>query len=234
MSLVRKFAKNLTKYYFCKENNKKPYKMPADTVTRAIADRVKEAKPGTVFFPGDFLELGSPEAIHTTLSRLVEAEQLLRIAKGIYLKPQIDPELGLIKPSLEQLARIIAERDKVVIRPTGAYALNRLGLSTQVPMRVVFLTNGNPKHIKVGKGTLVFQKTTPKQLAVKQEVIFLAIQALITLKVQAEDPEVIRQLTEVLAQQQPTDIREAAKLAPQRVARILYGIAENIEKNDHG
>ena len=207
--------------------------MPADTVTRAIADLVKEAKPGTVFFPGDLLELGSPEAIHTIFSRLAGA-QLLRLAKGIYLKPKIDPELGPLKPSLEELARIIADRDKVVIRPTGAYALNRLGLSTQVPMRVVFLTSGNPKHIKVGRSTLVFQKTTPKQLAVKHENIFLVIQALISLKDQAEDPGVIRRLTELLAQQPTADIREGAKLAPQRVARILYQIVENIEKNYHG
>lgn len=208
--------------------------MSADTVARAISDLVKEAKPGTIFFPGDLLELGSPEAIHTTFSRLVGVKKLLRLAKGIYLKPKIDPELGSLKPSLEDLARTIADRDKVVIRPTGAYALNRLGLSTQVPMKVVFLTSGNAKHIKVGRSTLVFQKTTPKQLAVKQENIFLAIQALISLKDQAEDPGVIRRLTEVLAPQQPADIREGAKLAPQRVARILYQIAEKIEKNNHG
>ncbi|MBS1663098.1 MAG: hypothetical protein JST68_18790 [Bacteroidetes bacterium] len=208
--------------------------MSADTITRAITERVKDAKSGTLFFPGDLLELGSPEAIHTTFSRLAESKQLMRLAKGIYLKPKIDPELGPIKPSLEELARTIAEREKVVIRPTGSYALNRLGLSTQVPTRVVFLTSGNPKNIKVGRSTLVFQKTTPKQLAVEQENIFLAIQALITLKDQAENPGVLRRLTEVLAQQQPADIRGGAKLAPQRVARILYQIAENIEKNSHG
>ncbi len=208
--------------------------MPADTVMRTISSLVKDAKPGMVFFPGDLLEYGSPEAIHTTFSRLVGAQQLIRLAKGIYLKPKIDPELGPVRPSLEQLARTIADREKIVIRPTGAYALNRLGLSTQVPMKVVYLTSGNPKHIKVGRSTLVFQKSTPKQLAVKEETIFLAIQALISLNDQAEDPEVIRRLTEVLSPQQPTDIREGAKLAPQRVARILYQIAENIEKNSHG
>jgi len=208
--------------------------MSPNQTAKSLAGRVEKAKPGTVFFPGDFLELGNPEAVHTAFSRLAAAKQLSRLAKGIYLKPEMDPELGPLKPSLEDLARTIAERDKVVIRPTGAYALNRLGLSTQVPTRVVFLTSGNPKHIKVGKSTLVFQKTTPKQLAVKQENIFLAIQALIVLKDQAERPGILRRLTEVLAQQQPADIREAAKLAPQRVARILHGIGEKIEKNIYG
>ncbi len=85
------------------------------------------------------------------------------------------------------------------------------------------------KRCKVGKSTLVFQKTTPKQLAVEQESIFLAIKALIALKDQGEDPKVIRRLTDVLAREKLHDIREAAKLSPQRVARILYRIADNIE-----
>jgi len=206
----------------------------ASSISQSVANRVKDAKPGTIFFPGDLLEFGSPEAIHTTFSRLVGTKQLIRLAKGIYLKPQMDPELGPLKLSLEDLARTVAERDKVVIRPTGAYALNRLGLSTQVPTRVVFLTSGNPKNIKVGNSTLVFQKTTPKQLAVEQENIFLVIQALIALEDQAEDKQVIRQLTNVLMQENLADIREAAKLSPQRVARILYRIADNIENNNHG
>src|SRR5580658_7415842 len=193
--VVRKFVKNLTTSYTCKKNCKKPYKMTENNISQSIANRVKEAKSGAIFFPGDLLEFGSPEAIHTTFSRLAGTKQLIRLAKGIYLKPKIDAELGPLKPSLEDLARTVAERDKVVIRPTGAYALNRLGLSTQVPTRVVFLTSGNPKNIKVGNSTLVFQKTTPKQLAVEQENIFLVIQALIALEDQAEDQQVIRQLT---------------------------------------
>ena len=204
--------------------------MSAETITKAVAARVKEAAPGTVFFPGDLLELGTPEAIHTTFSRLAASHTLLRLAKGIYLKPKIDPELGPLKPSLEELAYKIADRDKVTIRPTGAYALNKLGLSTQVPTKVVFLTNGNAKRIVVGKSSIVFQKTTPKQLAVEQENIFLAIQALIAMKDQANDPQVMRQLTQVLAGEQPDDIRKAAKLTPQRIARMLYQLAGNIEK----
>lgn len=207
--------------------------MSTSNISKSVTDRVRDSKPGTIFFPGDLLEIGSPEAIHTTFSRLVGTKQLIRLAKGIYLKPKMDPELGPLKPSLEDLARTVAERDKVVIRPTGAYALNRLGLSTQVPTRVVFLTSGNPKNINVGNSTLVFLKTTPKQLAVEQENIFLVIQALIALEDQGEDDAVIGRLTEVLAREKLADIREAAKLSPQRVARVLYRLADNIENYNH-
>ena len=152
--------------------------MPAETITRFVTEKVKEAKPGTMFFPADLLEFGAPDAIHQTFSRLARNKTLLRLAKGIYAKPTMDPELGALRPSLENVAQQIAERDKVVIRPTGAAALNKLGLSTQVPTKVVYLTNGNPKRIQVGRSTIVFKKTTHKQLAVQPETVFLAIQAL--------------------------------------------------------
>jgi hypothetical protein len=205
--------------------------MPAETITRSVADKVKEAEPGTVFFPADLLEFGAPDAIHQTFSRLAKNKILLRLAKGIYVKPTMDPELGALRPSLENVAQQIAERDKVVIRPTGAAALNKLGLSTQIATKVVYLTNGNPKRIQVGRSTIVFKKTTHKQLAVQPETVFLAIQALIALRDQTDDPGVIRQLTEVLAMEKPADIREGARLAPQRIGRILYQIANNIEKS---
>jgi hypothetical protein len=204
--------------------------MPDETITRSVTEKVKEAKPGTVFFPADLLEFGAPDAIHQTFSRLAKNKTLFRLAKGIYVKPTMDPELGALRPSLEDVAQQIAERDKVVIRPTGAAALNKLGLSTQVPTKVVYLTNGNPKRIKVGRSTIVFKKTTHKQLAVQPETVFLAIQALIALREQADDPAIIRQLTEVLGVEKPADIREGARLAPQRIGRILYQIANNIEK----
>jgi hypothetical protein len=203
--------------------------MASDSVTKAIIGKIEEANPGTIFFPADFLDLGNPEGIHTTLSRIVATNTLLRLAKGIYLKPKMDSELGMLKPSMEELAHKIADRDKVVIRPTGTYALNKLGLSTQIPTKVVFLTNGNPKRIQVGKSTIVFQKTTPKQLAIQPENIFLAIQALIALKDQADDPNVMQRLTEVLAREKSTDIRKAVPLAPQRVAKLLRQISERIE-----
>jgi len=203
--------------------------MPIETISRSVTEKVKEAKPGTVFFPADLLEFGAPAAIHQVFSRLARNKTLLRLAKGIYVKPTMDPELGALRPSLENVAQQIAERDKVVIRPTGVAALNKLGLSTQVPTKVVYLTNGNPKRIQVGRSTIVFKKTTHKQLAVQPETVFLAVQALIALGDQADTPDIMRQLTEVLSMERLADIRQGARLAPQRISRILYQIANNIE-----
>jgi hypothetical protein len=151
------------------------------------------------------------------------------LAKGIYLNPKIDPQLGTLHPSLEDVAHAIALKEKVRIRPTGAYALNRLGLSTQVPMKVVFLTDGSPRKIKIGKGTISFKHTTPKKLAAEDPLTFLVIQALLELGKDGIDDKVFNRLHQVLQDKSTKTIRKDAKLAPIWIAKILYLIAEKID-----
>ncbi len=108
----------------------------------------------------------------------------------------------------------------------------KLGLSTQVPTKVVFLTNGSPRKIKVGKGTITFKSTTPKRMAVNSELTFLAIQAMLTLGKKGVDEKVLKHLRSVLRNEGVAEVRESAKSAPVWIARKLYLIADKIEKND--
>lgn len=193
-------------------------------VEQAIADK----KLGEPFFPDNFLELGSPEAIHMALSRLTSQGEIIRLAKGIYIKPQVDELLGQVLPSLEEIAGAIAEKEKVIIRPTGAYALNKLGLSTQVPTKLVYLTNGSKRQIRIGKGMLTFKPTTPKKLAAKNELVFLAIQALTELGEEKTTDKVKTILTEKLRTVPPAIIREEAKFAPQHVHKTLLTIVNQL------
>lgn len=181
-------------------------------------------KEGQIIFPEDYIHLGSPEAIHIALFRLVKEKELVRLAKGIYLRQKIDPKLGPILPSIEEIAQAIAKKENVIIRPTGAYALNKLGLSTQVPMKVVFLTNGQPRSIKIGKGTLTFKPTTPKMLGAKNDLVYLVIQALQELgKLDDATQEIIfEKLRQALRNTPRSVILEDAKYASQRVTRLLY------------
>ncbi len=196
-----------------------------------LDELVKHKEPGQLLFPSEYFDIGSPEAIHMAFSRLVRQNTLTRIGKGIYLKPKIDPQLGQLYPSLEEIARKIAEKEKVVIRPTGSYALNKLGLSTQVPTKVVFLTNGSPRTIRIGKGTLTFKSTTPKRLAAKSDTIFLVIQALIELGEKGTTDKIIESLSSILQREGPASIRDDAKSAPNHVAQTLYLIADKLENN---
>lgn len=117
--------------------------------------------------------MGNGQAINKALERLTNAQKILRLSKGIYCKPRIDTELGLgvIYPTLEEIAKAIAKRDRSRIMPTGDYALNRLGLSTQVPMNAVYYTDGTPRKIQIYNGRGIrFLRVAPKRLAFKNKL----------------------------------------------------------------
>lgn len=116
-----------------------------------IKGLLSSKKAGDILFVSDFKGRGTGAAIRKSLSRLVEAGRLRRLAHGIYYLPKIDPELGELRPSAEQVAQKIAQKEKVHIYPTGVYALNRLGLSTQVRTKLVYLTDGVSRLLTIGK-----------------------------------------------------------------------------------
>lgn len=143
-----------------------------------LEDKVLSLKKGTIVFVSDFAEFGTAENVKKVLLRLDKKRLLVRVAHGIYLYPKIDKELGILYPSTESIAEAIAKRDKIRIIPTGIYALQQLGISTQIPMNVVYLTDGAPRKIKVGKRTITFKKTVPKNLAIKNRTLSNVVQAL--------------------------------------------------------
>ena len=146
-----------------------------------ILIKVKKAKRGTLFFSNDFSAFGKPDAIRQALQRLVKSGEIDRLAAGIFVRPQKDDITGKVMPDIEDVAKAIARRDRTRIVPTGDYALNRLGLSTQVPMNIVYLTDGTSRKIKIGNYTIVFKKVAPKNVAAIGEISRLAIQALKTI-----------------------------------------------------
>lgn len=143
-----------------------------------ILTKMKKARRGSLFFVEDFLRFGSYKTISKTLERLVEKGEISRVARGIYARLEKDPILGPVKPGAESIARAIAKRDKARIIPTGVLALNALGLSTQMPMNVVYLTDGAARKINIGKRRIIFKKTSPRNLAAIGDISSLAIQAL--------------------------------------------------------
>lgn len=138
----------------------------------------KKFNKGDIFFISDFTDLGSYEAIRKSLQRLTTEDEIGRIAKGIYFLPKKHERLGIIFPHAEQIAEAIAKRDKARIIPTGITALNKLGLSTQIPLKAVYLTDGSARQIEVGNQTIQFKKTNPKNLSTDHQLSNLIIQAL--------------------------------------------------------
>lgn len=152
-----------------------------ESIDDKILSKVKKCGRGKIYFPSDFAAYGESKSVLKALERLAKARKLLRLSRGIYYYPLIDKTLGLgiLYPSMETIARAIAKRDKARIVPTGLYALNRLGLSTQVPMNIIYLTDGSARKIKLSDGkSILFKHTTPKNLAFQNELIMLIVFAL--------------------------------------------------------
>lgn len=146
-----------------------------------IYSRVKKCGRGTLFSSNDFTSIGEPKSILKALERMANSEVIIRVARGIYCYPKIDKILGLgtIYPTFEDIAQYIAKRDKARIVPTGDYALNVLGFSTQVPANIVYLTDGSPRKITLQSGQgIKFVKTAPKNLAFKNKLAMLLTFAL--------------------------------------------------------
>lgn len=203
-------------------------------MTQSIENKVLEhlinKQKGKIYFSNDFASLGSSDSIRKSLSNLVKREVIIRLTQGIYLYPKIDKEFGVLYPSVDDVCRAIAKRDKARIEPTGVFALHSLGLSTQIPVNVVYLTDGIPRKIKYGNRTIKFKKTAPKNLAMKGKVSSLAIAALKQLGKENVTQEVELQLTKALKKESLENIQHDARLAPEWISKLILNLAKYSEK----
>ena len=147
------------------------------TSKNQIESKISKSSRGEFFFADDFVKYASSDNIRKILSRLEHENLIERLAHGIYIKPKKDPLLGTIYPNIEEIAKHIAKRDKARIAPTGVMALYLLGLTTQVPLKVVYLTDGSQREVKIGNRTIKFKRTVPKNFAIKDELLHLIVQA---------------------------------------------------------
>lgn len=186
-----------------------------------IVAQIAALPKGELLLPVDFQELGSSEAVRLSLFRLEKKDFIVRVAQGIYVRPKESSLIGKLTPSAEEVAEAIAKRDRIRTVPTGSYALNALGLSTQVPMNIVLLTDGSPREIKVGKRTIKFKKITPKNLLAKGRISRLAIQALKEIgngKITAEEEQKILGL---LRKEDVNNLKHDIALAPVWIQKIM-------------
>ena len=196
------------------------------TLKNHIFSKISNYNRGKIFFPEHFRKFGKENTVHQALLRIANEGHLVRLGHGIYLYPIKDPQLGVIHPSIDGIARAIAKRDRARIIPTGAMALSKLGLTTQVPMNAVYLTDGSPRSIQIGNRKIKFKRTVPKNVAVKGEISGLVIQALREIgkdKITEEQLETIRNL---LKKEIPGNLAYDARMAPAWIRDIMFDAME--------
>ena len=228
--LQEKFCKNVL---FCRKNIINLRQNTSNNMMQSIDDKVtnviSKCGRGYIFFPSDFSRIGERKSILKALERMTEKGVVIRVARGIYCYPKVEKKLGLgvIKPSFEEVAKAIAKRDKARIIPTGAYALNRLGLSTQVPMNVEYLTDGSSRKIVLsGNRGVHFKHVSPKNLAFKSELACMICSALKEVGKESLSEDYITKISELLKQEDKSIILQDINLMPDWIAKIVRSAYE--------
>ena len=191
------------------------------SIENQILEKIKKAKKGTLFFGQDFSMQGNNDAVRKSLERLLEKGEIERVATGIYTRPKIDPIVGKVPPSIDSIVKAIAKRDKARVVPTGIAALNKLGLSTQVPMKFVYLTNGSSRNIKIDGRSILFKRTSPKNVATIGEISILVIQALRVIGKEKVSQEEIEKIQTLLKQEKKVHLEHDIRLALEWIREII-------------
>ena len=212
--------------YFC---DKITHDMDIQSIENKILNNIKKCGRGNAIFSSDFVRFGEQKTVNKALERLAKEGVLIRISRGFYYYPKIDRKLGLgvLYPTLETIAESIAKRDKARIVPTGLYALNRLGFSTQIPMNIQYLTDGSNRKLTLYNGaTIEFKHTAPKNLAFNSQLAMLITFAFRSLGKENITEEILAHTKELLAKDKSQTVKQDYKLMPAWVSSIIKSLYE--------
>jgi hypothetical protein len=191
-----------------------------------VLDRILTHGRGWVFTPAHLADLGTRNAVASAFKRFKAAGTIRQLARGLYDYPVQDPVLGTVAPSADAIARALVVRDAIRLQPSGAYAANVLGLSEQVPTRIVFLTDGPARKVKIGKREIILQHTTPRNMATAGRKSGTLIHALRYIGKDRVDDTVLATLRRQIDAADHPVIREDLRHAPAWIADILRPLTE--------
>jgi hypothetical protein len=190
-------------------------------IEKAIKNRIYGKRRGWVFTPRDFLDLGSEDSIWPALSRLEEKGLVRRLNQGLYDYPKLHKVLGVLPPDVAIVAEAVARKFQVRVQPTGAYAANILGLSEQVPGKVIFLTDGSSRSLPLKGMQIRFKKAAPKRMAVAGTISGLVFEALRSLGSKQITSRHIKLLKNKLSLIDKKRLSLDAHLAPAWISQIV-------------
>ena len=197
------------------------------TIDSRLKSRIYGHGRGVVFTPNDFLDLGGRDAVDKALSRLTARGVIRRLARGLYEYPREHPELGTLSPDLEKVAKALAGKHRIRLQPAGAYAANLLGLSEQVPAKIVFLTDGPSRTVKIGRQEIHLRRTTPRNMAAAGRLSGLLMQAFRSLGRQHITRQRLARLKRTLPAKERKQLIKDLPLAPTWMHPFFRELAES-------
>ena len=198
------------------------------TIQDDILDRIRGHDRGKVFTPKDFLDLGSRDAADQSLSRLVRSGEIQRLGRGLYHYPRVNERLGIpIGPDPDEIAEALGRQTGSRVLPSGAVAANRLGLSTQVPAKPVYLTDGRTRQVRIGSMVFQIRHAAPKELSAASRTSAMVFQALRHLGRAAVDEQVIARLRRALSADQRQELLRDARYTTDWIAAVVRQVAQD-------
>ena len=195
------------------------------SVDNRVLSRIYGHGRGWVFTPAHFADLGSRTAVASTLKRHKQNGTIRHVARGLYDYPRTDPQPGVLAPPVDLIVAALEVCDAVRLQPSGAYAANLLGLSNQVPMKVVFLTDGPTRKLQVGNRQILLKRTTPRNMGTAGRISGTVIQALRWLGQQHVDDQVTSILRKRLDAKEKAQLLKDIRYAPIWIAQIIRIVA---------
>ncbi|RYE51876.1 MAG: hypothetical protein EOP48_17640 [Sphingobacteriales bacterium] len=191
-----------------------------------IIQRIANIKAGKILFPVDFRGVGADSAIKMSLSRIAQKGSIVRLSNGIYMKTKKSGDkAGIMGP--EDIAKAVAEKEKIRIKPAGAYALFLLGFTNEKPAVFTYVTDGEPRRISIGESIVVFKSTTPKKLSMIGKVSSILIQAIEDTGQKNISEEMLEFVKQALHKEDQLHIDGDMKKAPAWIYNLLYKIKGN-------
>ena len=195
--------------------------MAIDKIKRRIIGKGR----GAVFTPADFLDLGSRASVDQTLSRLTDQGVIRRLARGIYDYPKTSPRLGRLSPDPDAVAAAIARKDGRVVQVSPARAANMLGLTTQVPAKAVYLTDGPSRTTQIGAQTIIMRNAAARNLVGAGKPTGAVFQALRYLGKDGVDASVVARLSRTIDADTRRALVKDALQAPGWMRPVVQQIA---------
>jgi hypothetical protein len=197
------------------------------SIDKSIIHRIRGSGAGSVFSPTQFLDIGERSAVGVALHRLAKAGKIRRIRRGLYDLPRSHPIIGQTAPDIMATVRALMAGSHAQWQFTGAYAANALGLSDQVPAKIIILTDGVPRKVSLGKLTLSFRRAAPRNMLGAGQRVGLVIQALRYLKGSPAMAKHIAKLKKDLDADTKKDLAELAPKLPAWMRPIAQEISQS-------
>lgn len=193
-----------------------------NSIYAEIKNRIEIAEVGTVFVTSDFTDIATATTVRKCLGRQVEEKNIRRILDGVYEKPTYSKLLKeYIPANPERVAYAIARSFRWTIAPCGDVALNKLGLSTQVPVVWSYISDGPYRKFSWDKITLSFKHRANREISFMSETTTLVVEALKTLGKDRVDDSIILSLRNRLPKAEKKKMLEEATVVSEWIYAVI-------------